>query len=149
MTLFDLKPTHCNTLQHAATHCNTRDMLSLFDLKSTRCNTLQHIATHYNSLQHTIIVRFKQTFLGPPKKGGTNRKIQYLCTFTQEIPVYIHTRNTCIHSDKKYLYTFTQEIPVYIHTRMTCIHSHKKYQYLYTFLLVRIVKCIQVLVFLV
>jgi len=33
--------THCNTLQHAATRCNTH------------CNTLQHTTAHYNALQHT------------------------------------------------------------------------------------------------
>ena len=32
--------THCNTLQHIATH-------------STHCNTLQHTAIHCNTLQHT------------------------------------------------------------------------------------------------
>ena len=67
--------THCNTLQHTATHCN---MLVLqvrthedggcalampYSCGATHCNTLQHTAphcttlqhaaTHYNTLQHT------------------------------------------------------------------------------------------------
>jgi len=34
--------THCNTLQHTATHCNT------LQHTATHCNTLQHTATHCN-----------------------------------------------------------------------------------------------------
>ena len=57
--------TCCNTLQHAATRCNThiatRHDTSLpyqrwtFSKKhtATHCNTLQHAATHCNTLQHT------------------------------------------------------------------------------------------------
>jgi len=37
----------CNTLQHTATHCNTPQHTA------THCNTLQHTATHCNALQHT------------------------------------------------------------------------------------------------
>ena len=36
---------HCNTLQHATSHCNT----------PAHCNTLQHTATHYITLQHTDV----------------------------------------------------------------------------------------------
>ena len=35
---------HCNTLQHTATHCNT-----------LLCNTRQHTATHCSTLQHTAM----------------------------------------------------------------------------------------------
>ena len=38
---------NCNTLQHAATHCNM-----LYHIASS-CNTRQHAATHCNTLQHT------------------------------------------------------------------------------------------------
>jgi len=39
--------TRCNTLQHATTRCNT------LQHATTRCNTLQHAVTHCNTLQHT------------------------------------------------------------------------------------------------
>jgi len=64
---------HCNTLQHAATHCNThcsilqhiamqsgafrvqhpQHVRSLVSCTWTHCNTLQHTATHCNTLQRT------------------------------------------------------------------------------------------------
>jgi len=59
--------THCDTLQHTATHCNApahhlqqRVVCSAFDSTyntlqhtATHCNTLQHAAAHCNTLQHT------------------------------------------------------------------------------------------------
>jgi len=67
--------THCNTLQHTATHCNTWPILQdtathcntgksccrcyawtwmvSFGVLQAHCNTLQHTATHCNTLQHT------------------------------------------------------------------------------------------------
>ena len=50
--------THCNTLQHAATHRNRTDfsMMSLSvrrNIVATHCNTLQHTTAHCNTLQHT------------------------------------------------------------------------------------------------
>jgi len=52
--------TRCNTLQHAATHCNalftelTRDMphYSTLQHATTHCNTLQHTATHCITLHN-------------------------------------------------------------------------------------------------
>jgi len=35
----------CNTLQHTATHCNTK----LKAMITSHCNTLQHTATHCNT----------------------------------------------------------------------------------------------------
>jgi len=50
----------CNTLQHAATHCNAlqREHTARFVLcasfaTATPCNTTQHAATRCNTLQHT------------------------------------------------------------------------------------------------
>jgi len=40
-----LSATHCNTLQHTATHCNARPHTA------TQCNALQHTAAHCCSLQ--------------------------------------------------------------------------------------------------
>ena len=58
--------THCctqegwittNTLQHTATHCNTllhtQEGWITTNTLPTHCNTLQHTATHCNTLQHT------------------------------------------------------------------------------------------------
>ena len=67
----------CNTLQHAATHCNTFKFMCVYSMMrawgtlaphvsalgvcvccntlqhaATRCNTLQHAATRCNTLQH-------------------------------------------------------------------------------------------------
>jgi len=56
---------HCNTLQHAATHCSTLQYDTMQHTEphkqtwfrqrctATHCNTLQHTATHCNTLQHT------------------------------------------------------------------------------------------------
>jgi len=40
--------THCNTLQHTATHCNTLHLMEWQVIAGTarHCNTLQHTATH-------------------------------------------------------------------------------------------------------
>ena len=49
---------HCNPLQHAATHCNTRPSRQnstpciVQSLCKRHCNTPQHAATHCNTLQH-------------------------------------------------------------------------------------------------
>jgi len=52
--------THCNTLQHTATRCSTpqhtrHGLLNCNTLQptATHCNTLHHTATHCNTLQHT------------------------------------------------------------------------------------------------
>ena len=45
---------HRNTLEHIATHCNT----GIRYLLVTHCNTLQHTATHCNTLQHTATQGF-------------------------------------------------------------------------------------------
>jgi len=55
-----LSATHCNTLQHPATPCNTKIPLRhacccYLQHTATHCNTLQQTATHCNTLQHTAI----------------------------------------------------------------------------------------------
>ena len=54
--------THCNTLQHTATHCHTHSFNHERRWTCTAyscCNTLQHTATHCNThcntLRHTFI----------------------------------------------------------------------------------------------
>jgi len=42
--------THCNTLQHTATH--KMSIASRNDQRFSHCNALQHAATHCNTLQH-------------------------------------------------------------------------------------------------
>jgi len=46
---------HCNSLQHAATHTlqHTATHCNTLQHTATHCNTLQHAATHCNALQHT------------------------------------------------------------------------------------------------
>ena len=49
---------HCNTLQHTATHCDTLHNHDAFIVRhsatpATHWHTLEHIATHCNTLQHT------------------------------------------------------------------------------------------------
>ena len=49
--------THCNTLQHTATHCNSTHLVG-YDINARVVtnnlpNTLQHTATHCTTLQHT------------------------------------------------------------------------------------------------
>jgi len=46
-----ISATHCNTLQHTATH--NEYMTGSFWIQVSLCNTLQHTATHRNTLQHT------------------------------------------------------------------------------------------------
>jgi len=43
-------PSHCNTLQHTATHCNTRKGVPS---SRSRWRRVPHTATHCNTLQHT------------------------------------------------------------------------------------------------
>jgi len=54
--------THCNTLQHTATHINVAlrrvwvskgSTLTTLQQAHTQCESLQHTATHCNTLQHT------------------------------------------------------------------------------------------------
>jgi len=49
--------THCSSLQHTATHCNTLQhtaaLCNTLQLAATHCNTLLHTATHCNTLQRT------------------------------------------------------------------------------------------------
>ena len=46
--------THCNPLQHTATHCNTHPWhMSNENYDKVTLNPLQHTATHCNTLQHT------------------------------------------------------------------------------------------------
>jgi len=55
---------HCNTLQHIATHCNTH------------CNTLQHTATHCNTLRRSTVTHVKESYqhvLFCPKCIGLSR----------------------------------------------------------------------------
>jgi len=44
------RATRCNTLQHTATHCNTR---KYSNDRAARCNTLQHTATHCNTRKYS------------------------------------------------------------------------------------------------
>jgi len=58
--------THCNTLQHTATHCesvlqHTATHCNTLQHTATHCNTLQHTATHYNTLQQTANNTLQQT----------------------------------------------------------------------------------------
>jgi len=45
--------THCNTLQHWATHYYTLQLTTTLCNTHWHCNTQQHTATHCNTLQHT------------------------------------------------------------------------------------------------
>ena len=59
--------THCNTLQHTATHCNTSDGRGILGYPQvslcTHCNTLQHTATHCNTPDGRSILRYPQVTL--------------------------------------------------------------------------------------
>ena len=60
--------THCNTLQRTAIHCTTRcntlqhqmsseltlENIYILQNTATHCNTLHHTATHCNTLHHTL-----------------------------------------------------------------------------------------------
>ena len=79
--------THCNALQHTATHCisvNTR----LFSHKETYiCSTLQHTATHCNMLQHNAHKEFG--FVICVNKRSIQSKDIYICSTLQ------HTATRC------------------------------------------------------
>ena len=60
--------THCNTLQHAATHYSAlQHTAGASPVIATHCNTLQHTATHYNALQHTA----SPVILAPDAEAAT------------------------------------------------------------------------------
>ena len=51
-----ISATHCNTLQHIATHCNKPSACYLHaqqQMPATQYNTLQHTSTPCNSIQHS------------------------------------------------------------------------------------------------
>jgi len=52
-THIHMTATHCNTLQHAATCCNTHIYTQDIYVTATHCNTLQHAATCCNTHIYT------------------------------------------------------------------------------------------------
>jgi len=53
LSYYGISATHCNTLQHTATRCNTHTNLSYHWIGATHCIAPQHTATYCNTLQHT------------------------------------------------------------------------------------------------
>ena len=55
------KNTHCNALQHAATHCNKYTLANPVSFSKAsqhtmaHCNTLQYTASRCSGLQHTVV----------------------------------------------------------------------------------------------
>jgi len=71
----DLAATHCNTLQHTATHCNTatyrkmftgalvrRGMTPVRDLAAAHCNTLKYTATYCKTIFGALHNRISPSF---------------------------------------------------------------------------------------
>jgi len=101
--------THCNTLQHTATHCNKsktsmRVTLSKVPWSSvyatTHCNTLQHIETHCNTPQH--IATHCNTSTGP-LRGVARNSIQgtssiYVTTHCNSLQLTATHCNTHVHT---------------------------------------------------
>jgi len=56
--------THCNTLQHTATHYRAESERKRPPTRvqhtATHCNTLQHTATHYHTIPHTLYKNWSQ-----------------------------------------------------------------------------------------
>jgi len=103
---------HCNTLQHTATHCNTTHgntrqhttthkshRVSRIDcdtLTATHCNTLQHIATHCNTLQVNLIARSRLRAIKWVKFNGTLSAAQ--CSTVQHTATHCNTlQHTATH----------------------------------------------------
>jgi len=101
--------THCNTLQHTATHsihAATSECMHLMHAAATHCNTLQHTATHCNTLHICI--------------SYTCRTNVYTC--------HIHTHtlcNTLQHTPCKVLCNTLQHITTHHNTlQHTAIHCN-------------------------
>ena len=105
-----LRYTHCNILQHTATHCNTLyigewelgtqvqtlqhaerhcDTLQHTAIHCIHCNTLQHTATHCNTLQYTAIhcnttqhtaTRCNTLYIGEWELGTQANTLQHTAT---------------------------------------------------------------------
>ena len=82
--------THCNTLQHIATRCNTLlhagTHCNTLQQTATRHNTLQHAATHCNTLQHTATRC--NTLLHAATRSNTLQHIATHCNTLQHTATY-------------------------------------------------------------
>ena len=104
--------THCNTLQHAATRCNT--LHGFFQLqhvsKSKRvCNTLQHSATSCNTLQH-------------PATPYNTLQHPATCCNTLHHPATTSHRRFCTKRDLFHYLTYPRHLNI---SEETCIHKHQ------------------------
>jgi len=102
--------THCNALQHAATHCNTLVLEPYTQepcVSATHCNTLQRTATHCNTLQHTRP--------GAIHTHAANT-LQHTATLCKTLcnTLYNTLQHTAMHSYQPYIHT---------HSR-TCTHIY-------------------------
>jgi len=108
---------HYNTLQHAATHCNTlqyqphskgqelckwgREVTATYcntlEYTATHCNTLQHTATHCMTLEHTATsAAFKKATILEVRDGGNCNTLQHTTTQHTATPCNIR-QHAAIH----------------------------------------------------
>ena len=76
--------THCNTLQHTTTHCNTQECSSIvsflhYNAQDTPPPSLAtDIATHCNTLQHTATNRSARQFVNRESSGFPEGHLRYV-----------------------------------------------------------------------
>jgi len=81
--------THCNTRQQSAAHCNT------LQHTATHCNTLQHTATHCNTLQHTAayicLIQSRDLAAAPKAQRTSPQHIATHCNTLQHTTTHCNT----------------------------------------------------------
>ena len=88
---------HCNTIRHLATHCNTWQWRSSASPSLCQRNTLQHTATHCNTLQHTA------THSNTLQHTATHyNTLQHTATHGDEVQTHCPPRNHYVWNDSLY-----------------------------------------------
>jgi hypothetical protein len=57
--------------------------------------------------------------------GGSS--CMYICTYIQNVHMYIHTKRTYVYTYKTYICTYIQNVHMYIYTKCTYVHTYKTY----------------------
>ena len=98
--------THCNTLQHTATHCNMNASClctrTWWYGCATHCNTLQRTATHCNTLQHTATLTTLplRTYIWRNGVENCNTHCNTLHRIATHCNTLQHTATHCNNNDR-------------------------------------------------
>ena len=121
---------HCNTLQHTATHCNTSaDALCqlavayVYEHMYSHCNTLQHAATHCNTSAHVLCqLAVACVYEHIYSHCNTLQHTATRCNALQQTATHVLTSSSNI---------LTLDLSLYIYV---CTYTYMQCQYTFTYL---------------